>query len=165
MLLADIRAVFDARGAKDISSADLVAALVAMHDRPWGECNHGKALTQNLLARRLKPFGVFTKDVGPEQNRVKRYTLESLVDAFARYIPPSATAHQRSGNTINHLDEKQTAHSFYGCAGANSYNQLNLNKMRGCADENAQTGDARECADDLAAATVPKPPFSTRERI
>jgi hypothetical protein len=32
-----------------------------MQDRPWGECNKGEALTQNKLARMLKPYGVATK--------------------------------------------------------------------------------------------------------
>jgi hypothetical protein len=37
--------------------------------RSWGKCNHGKALTQNSLARRLNPFGVRTGKVGPEAKR------------------------------------------------------------------------------------------------
>jgi Protein of unknown function (DUF3631) len=52
-LLADIREVFAENGSDRISSFDLVAALVAMADKPWGECNHGKPLTQNGLARQL----------------------------------------------------------------------------------------------------------------
>jgi hypothetical protein len=59
-----------------------------MCDRPWGECNRGKALTQNWLARRLKPFGVHPKNVGPKRDQAKGYTLESFADAFKRYIPP-----------------------------------------------------------------------------
>jgi hypothetical protein len=34
------REVFAENGGDRISSADLVAALVAMADKPWGECNH-----------------------------------------------------------------------------------------------------------------------------
>ena len=59
MLLADIRDAFAERRRTDrIASAELVCRLVAMEDRPWGECNRGKALTQNELARRLKAFGI-----------------------------------------------------------------------------------------------------------
>jgi putative DNA primase/helicase len=66
-LLADIRSVFEEKGCDRMTSADLVAELVAMADRPWCECNHGKALTQNQLARRLKPFGIGPKTVRPAQ--------------------------------------------------------------------------------------------------
>jgi hypothetical protein len=93
LLLADIRDAFDATDDLYMRSSDLVAALVAMPERPWGECNHGKALTQNGLARRLKPFKVWTKDVGPEAKRNKGYLRESFADAFNRYLPPSSTAH------------------------------------------------------------------------
>jgi putative DNA primase/helicase len=89
MLLNDIREAFGEKGADRITSADLVAALVAMADRPWGECNHRKALTQNTLARRLKPYGIQSKDVGPEHGRLKGYLLESFFDAFSRYLPDS----------------------------------------------------------------------------
>ena len=52
MLLADIRDAFEEKSCDRITSADLVGALAAMTERPWGECNHGKALTQNQLARK-----------------------------------------------------------------------------------------------------------------
>jgi Protein of unknown function (DUF3631) len=120
-----------------------------MPERSWGECNHGKALTQNGLARRLKPFDIFTKGIGPEQKRVKGYTLESFADAFKRYLPPIATAQPHSSNENNDLDEKQTAQPVYDCAVANEPNTLNANDLCGCADENPQNGDACECADDL----------------
>jgi hypothetical protein len=87
-LLADIREVFEVSEKKEISSEALVAALGAMHDRPWGECNRGKALTQSWLARWLRPFGVHPKNVGPKYDRAKGYTLESFADVFKRYIPP-----------------------------------------------------------------------------
>lgn len=49
-LLADIHEVFVEHGGDRMPSADLTAALVAMANKPWGECNHGKPLTQNGLA-------------------------------------------------------------------------------------------------------------------
>jgi Protein of unknown function (DUF3631) len=127
--------VFAEKNSDRLTSEALVSALVAMTDRPWGECNHGKALTPNQLARRLRPFGVRPKDVGPEHKRVKGYAVESFADAFARYLPPDSTAQPSSGNGINDLDEKQTAQPFYGCADANDPNHMNSNDLRGCADE------------------------------
>ena len=50
------------KGAHDsnpkVSSADLVAKLVALDERPWADWRHGKQLTKNDLARLLKPFGI-----------------------------------------------------------------------------------------------------------
>jgi hypothetical protein len=112
MLLTDIREAFGTK--KEIASVALVAALVAMCDRPWGECNRGKALTQNWLARRLKPFGVHPKNVGPKRDQAKGYTLESFADAFKRYIPPDSTVHPYTANKNTGLDENQTVHQTNG---------------------------------------------------
>jgi putative DNA primase/helicase len=46
---------------KALSSQDLICALVVMDDRPWGEWRRGQPLTQNSLARLLKPFGIAPK--------------------------------------------------------------------------------------------------------
>ena|SRR5208283_4220420 len=120
-----------------------------MPERSWAECNHGKPLSPNGLARHLKKFDIFTKDVGPAEKRVKGYTLESFADAFARYIPPDETAQPRSHNKNNALDENQTAQQDYDCADEKAHTQLKSHGLRGCADEKPQRGEARECADDL----------------
>jgi putative DNA primase/helicase len=78
LLLADIRVIFAEKGADHLSSADLVEALVALEGHPWAEWK-GKAITQNGLARLLKPFGI---------SPVKRtYELFQFDDAFERYLP------------------------------------------------------------------------------
>jgi hypothetical protein len=166
-----------------IPSADLVAALVAMPERSWGECNRGKPLTQNGLARRLKAFKIASGDVhiydGQSRRSIKGYAVKSLREAFARYIPLDSSAPPRNSNKNNDVGKNQTAPVRNGGADENSANSLKSQHWRGGADESGldggmkgggadeslQTGDSRECADDLAAATGPKPPFSTRERI
>jgi hypothetical protein len=162
MLLADIREVFKDRD--ELSSADLVADLVAMADRPWPECNHGKALTQNLLARWLKPYGIRSKDVGSKHARVKGYARESFEDVFNRYLPGLATAHPRTGNENNNLDEKQTAHQKNECAVGDSPNPLETNKVRGVRGSEGGIGESanmRGYDDDLP----PKPPaWETRNK-
>jgi hypothetical protein len=71
-----------------ISSEALVAALVDMKDRPWGECNHGKALTQNQLARKLKPFGLKPKNIKEADGRVpKGYMRADFEETCERYLP------------------------------------------------------------------------------
>jgi Protein of unknown function (DUF3631) len=63
-LLRDIRTAF---GDSDvITSADLVAALTADPERPWATWGKGdKPLSQNALARLLKPFSVVSETVHP----------------------------------------------------------------------------------------------------
>jgi hypothetical protein len=60
-----------------------------------------------MLARKLKPFRISPKDVGPKNNRFKGYDLAKFEAAFIRYLPkpPSATAHPRTTNEFNDLDE------------------------------------------------------------
>src|SRR5262249_44534629 len=63
-LLADIRKAFGDLDA--ITSADLVAALVADPERPWATWGKGdKPLTQSQLARLLPPFGIISETVHP----------------------------------------------------------------------------------------------------
>jgi Protein of unknown function (DUF3631) len=137
-LLEDIREAF---GDKDeITGEALVSVLVAMHDRPWGECNHGRALTQNLLARKLKPFGIFTKRIGPKRDRARGYDLESFNDAFSRYTP-FATVHPDTTNEVNDLDENQSVHHDSGWTVANQPDLLNLNGVSGWTDETPLNGE------------------------
>jgi putative DNA primase/helicase len=133
-LLADIREVFAENGGDRMSSADLVAALVAMADKPWGECNRGRPLTQNGLARRLKGFGISPKHVGPKNSRINGYELIAFKDAFSRYLPnpPFQSSHLHTNNIINDLDENQSSHQKIGCEVLNSSNLLNLKEMSGC---------------------------------
>jgi hypothetical protein len=101
-LLADIREAFAENG-DEMASADLVKALIGMADRPWGESNRGKPLTQNGLARKLKPFGISPKDIGPKTNRLKGYELAWFKDAFSRYLPDSsirAPAHRQRNQQL-----------------------------------------------------------------
>jgi len=87
MLLEDIQAAFEDHGGDRLSSADLVAALVAMEGRPWCEWKHGKPITQNSLARQLQPFGLTPDNLRVHGKVVKGYRPEQFRDAFARYIP------------------------------------------------------------------------------
>ncbi len=53
LLLTDIRDLFEILGEESVPSKRLVEALGDIEGSPWGECNHGKPITQNWLARRL----------------------------------------------------------------------------------------------------------------
>ena len=119
-LLEDMREIVAEKalgGEPTISSLALVTALVDMPERPWCEINHGKPLTQNGLARKLKPFGLKTKTLRGEGGQSKRYEISDLNDTFERYSPPSSSNPPESPissvptvspNDVNDLDEKQS---------------------------------------------------------
>lgn len=88
MLLADIRDLLSAKPAREIASAALAAELGELDGHPWAEMGKNrKPLTQNRLARMLKPFGVGPDKIGPEGKRLNGYRLERFKDAFERYLP------------------------------------------------------------------------------
>jgi putative DNA primase/helicase len=103
LLLADIRDVFHRRAepfdpeeqAKpaeppidEMTSADLVEALVAIPGHPWAEMGKSrKPLSQQQLARRLKSLAIMTKKIGPKGGRVNGYVRKDFKEAFGRYLP------------------------------------------------------------------------------
>ena len=91
MILADIRAIFAARGTDRIWSDDLVNDLVAMEERPWCEWKCGKPLTKNSLGRLLNPFRISSGTVrfGPDTKR--GYKRKNFEDVWQRYLISSET--------------------------------------------------------------------------
>ena len=93
LLLGDIRDIFAKRKenkverSDEIPSADLVGALVAIEGHPWAELgkNH-KPLTQNRLARLLKPLGIAPDRIGPEGGQARGYFWSQFTEAFGRYL-------------------------------------------------------------------------------
>jgi putative DNA primase/helicase len=89
LLLGDIRALGFSDNHAEVRSADLVQRLIELEGRPWAEFGRsGKPLTQNSLARILKPLGISPNNVGPENSRARGYKREQFQDAFERYLPP-----------------------------------------------------------------------------
>jgi hypothetical protein len=157
-LLADIREAFhetmmgETKVAAEISSADLVKRLVAMEGRPWAEIGKSrKPLTQNKLARMLKPLGIGPNDIGPEDNRLKGYKRERFNEAFERYLPPGIpfqTAHPRSDPQDQGLASNSKVRSRDPLRGLEtSASHCNSDILRGCAVAKGKNGDAtRACA-------------------
>ena len=106
-LLADIRDIFNEQSAERMFSKDLVARLNELTESPWGDWKKGTGLTPNGLSRLLKPFGVKSKDMRIDDDRLKGYTLQSFQDALSRYIPHIQTATPRQYNEFNNLDENR----------------------------------------------------------
>ena len=86
-LLADIRTIFAARKLDRLPSLKLVEELIAIEGRPWAEWKAGKPLSQNGLARLLKPLKIRpgTKRIAGEKT-AKGYDLSQFDDAFKRYL-------------------------------------------------------------------------------
>jgi hypothetical protein len=96
-----------------IKSEELVRILVAMEGHPWAEFGRdGKPLTQNRLARLLKPYRITpgTIRIGPgPKDTAKGYKLAQFADVFERYLPaPSTTVTPSQHNNDRHFDDFQS---------------------------------------------------------
>ncbi|MGS9822418.1 DUF3631 domain-containing protein, partial [Pseudomonas aeruginosa] len=96
-LLADVKAVFEAKSASKVFSADLLEALVADEEAPWATWNRGKPMSPRQLSAKLAEFGIKSKDIRIGSTNKKGYDRADFSDAFGRYLShepslPSATA-------------------------------------------------------------------------
>jgi putative DNA primase/helicase len=85
MLLADIRQVFTA---DRMFSKDLVDALVALKERPWGEIRRGgKPITERWLAKNLAAFRIQPKLIRIDDDRPARgYKRSDFDETYKRYL-------------------------------------------------------------------------------
>jgi putative DNA primase/helicase len=117
ILLGDIRDIFAKREENKVEpvdripSSDLVEALVAIEGRPWPELGRNrKPLTQNGLARRLKPLAIAPDSVRVDEKRTpKGYYLHQFKDAFARYLGVEGGSEPQQRNNA---DETGTSEGF-----------------------------------------------------
>jgi hypothetical protein len=92
LLLRDIQTILSARGLIRISSEELVNSLIAIEDAPWHEWQRGKPLTQNSVARLLRPFKIKPGTIRlPNGHTPKGYKAEQFEGAFKRYLPQPYT--------------------------------------------------------------------------
>jgi putative DNA primase/helicase len=91
-LLADIRTIFaESPHVNRWASADLVARLIDLEGRPWAELGKSrKPLTQNQLARFLKPLGITTVRGRPAPGEKPYWVYEPSFfnEAFSRFLSP-----------------------------------------------------------------------------
>jgi putative DNA primase/helicase len=109
-LLADIRAVFETRGADRIRSTDLVDALIDMEDRPWPEWRQGKPLTPAQLAQLLRPFGIVRGTRRAGGDTFKGYCLRQFDDAFGCYLPSQSVTRSQPA-CESHLRDDLRGHA------------------------------------------------------
>jgi hypothetical protein len=149
MLLSDVMSIFEDRHEDRLSSAAIVECLNEMEDRPWPEWRRGKPLTQNSLARLLKPFGVLPRNFRMSAGIVKGYERGPIEDAHKRYgvtvahaspDSPFQSATPLQDNKNNGLGENQTATSKRACSGLEYDKSLKSNDCSGVAVENSTDG-------------------------
>lgn len=97
LLLTDVRDLFAQRKNDSLSSAEIVAELAAMEERPWPDFRNGKAITPRHLADLLAPLGIKSRNMRVGRRVPKGYWLGDFLDAFQRYLgapsgPGAATA-------------------------------------------------------------------------
>lgn len=93
-LLADIQHIFNdekfkAKKVDKISTADLIAALIADDEKSWATFNRGKPISAKQIATRLSGYGIRSKQMRFDaySNPVRGFELSQFNDAFARYLP------------------------------------------------------------------------------
>lgn len=85
-LLTDIKSIFDTRQCEKISSELLVSVLVGMPEQPWCEWRRGRPMTQNSLARLLKPYGISSTQIRFPDSNKKGYYRSAFDDSFKSYV-------------------------------------------------------------------------------
>jgi Protein of unknown function (DUF3631) len=112
LLLGDIRDVFDELKVNTVSSAELIENLVEIVPRPWGEYGRGgKPLTQNKLARLLKPLAITVELVG--KDRVRSYKRERFEEAFERYLRPKGGSNRSTAPNADEMDTSEPSQSAH----------------------------------------------------
>jgi hypothetical protein len=89
-LLSDLRVVFDEAGEERRTSADVIVALAAMADSPWGDWR-GKWITPQAVSKLLQPFRIRTRQVWVDGKNQRGWERDQFRDAWARYLPPEPT--------------------------------------------------------------------------
>src|SRR5262245_18126172 len=86
-LLGDIRKVFAASQASEMTTKGLIAALAVDEERPWVTYSKGEPITDRQLAKLLKPFCIISATVHPPgAPDAKGYRRASFEDVWARYL-------------------------------------------------------------------------------
>jgi hypothetical protein len=88
-LLTDMREVFG--DADRLPTTVILVKLAGLTGAPWGDWNHGRAMTDRQLADKLRGFGITPQQVKIEQKNLKGYFRGDFYAAWAAYVtePPA----------------------------------------------------------------------------
>jgi putative DNA primase/helicase len=85
-LLADIQEVFETKRVERIGTAELIEALCADDGKPWATFNRGKPIVPRQVAKRLKEYGIVSKNVRVGYRQSKGFERLQFQDVFERYL-------------------------------------------------------------------------------
>jgi uncharacterized protein DUF3631 len=121
----------------------LVQRLTELEGRPWAEFGRtGKPMTQNSLARLLRPLGIRPGNIGPEDSRVRGYKSAQFQDAFERYLAPGGVCevHRCTERDETRTSAASQPHSENeNCAVGESKKPNNDSLLGGCAVASGET--------------------------
>lgn len=92
-LLGDLHALFTQNNTDRMATTDILHALCAMEEAPWGELNGGRPMDARRLSKELGRYHVGPVSFDGAGKTVKGYvtyptkTQAGLVDAWSRYLP------------------------------------------------------------------------------
>ena len=145
-LLQDLKAMFNASTLDYLTSKAIVASLIADPEKRWAEWNRGKPITEKGVAGLLHEYQIISRDVGPEDRRVKGYRKADFADAWNRYELPRSRAEPCNDGTFAEnsvAQDKLTAREKFD--GFSS----EINTLRGCAGANPDIAPSSEFSADL----------------
>jgi Protein of unknown function (DUF3631) len=157
-LLADIKTMFDCSTLDYLTSKAILQGLTADPEKRWAEWSRGKPITEKGVASLLHEYGIFSRDVGSEDRRVKGYRTADFADAWERLLPekentpsvsnilPRSRAETCNDSTFAEKSAAQetiAAREKFG--GFNS----NINALSGCAGKNPEIAPSPEFSADL----------------
>lgn len=129
-LLADIRDTF-ARHER-MSTADLLAGLVADEDSPWPTWNRGRPMTARQLSGRLSEFAIRPNPIRFGSQVARGYVREQFQDAFDRYLPKDGGNSSVTGLQANAGAGSSNFGTVTTAAGVTEGNPLKANAGAGC---------------------------------
>jgi putative DNA primase/helicase len=104
-LLVDIREVFESKRLAKISTAELIQHLCDDDEKSWATYNRGRPITPRQVAKKLKEYGIASKNLRINCDVVKGFDHEQFKEAFARYLAlsPELPLHRyKSPEASNH---------------------------------------------------------------
>lgn len=91
MILADIHEILETKQDDRIKSGDLVRGLASDATKPWSDFRRGRPMIEIDLARLLRRYAIYPKDIRFDAKILKGYYRSDFDDAFARYLGIEAT--------------------------------------------------------------------------
>jgi Protein of unknown function (DUF3631) len=128
----------------EMPSADLVKALIELEGRPWAELGKSrKPLTQNRLARMLKPLGIAPENIRVGDKVPKGYVLARFEETLSRYLPSEGASeplHRYKADEMGTSEPFQTATNQPDVADRKCEKSNNDGHCSGVADGKGDSG-------------------------